>query len=68
MHGLLSVDAFYAVCAITLALFALARHAKGLLDGGRRVNFDNAKLLWHYTVAQTLAGLALVHMFPGAAT
>jgi len=30
----------------------------------RRVTFDNARLFWHYTVAQTLVGIVLVHGFP----
>ena len=64
VHAFLSVDAFYAACALALALFALARHAKGMLDRDRRVTFDNAMLFWHYTVLQSLAGLALVQLFP----
>jgi hypothetical protein len=34
------------------------------VDNVRRVTFDNARLFWHYTVAQTLVGLVLVHGFP----
>ena len=64
VHAILVVDGFFAATAIVLAAFALARHAHGLLDARRRVNFDNARLFWHYTVVQTLAGLALVHAFP----
>jgi len=30
----------------------------------RPVTFDNAMLLWHYTVAQGLVGILLVHGFP----
>jgi hypothetical protein len=50
--------------AIALALYATARFAAGLLDRERRVNFDNARLFWHYTVGQSVVGLALVHGFP----
>jgi hypothetical protein len=64
VHAVLSVDGFFALVAVALALFALARHATGRLDRARRVTFDNARLFWHYTVAQSLAGLALVHGFP----
>jgi cytochrome c oxidase subunit I+III len=64
VHAVLTVDGFFAVVSIVLALFALARHATGRMDRVRRVTFDNAKLFWHYTVAQTLVGLALVHGFP----
>ena len=36
----------------------------GLLDGVRRVTFDNTMVFWYYAVLQALAGLALVHSFP----
>ena len=44
--------------------YTLARSWCGLLDGKRRVTFDNTMLLWHYTVAQGLMALALAHGFP----
>ncbi|MBP2234678.1 cytochrome c oxidase subunit I+III [Sinorhizobium kostiense] len=47
-----------------LGLFTLARYLTGKLDGARRVTFDNYMLLYHYAVAQSLLGLALVHGFP----
>jgi cytochrome c oxidase subunit I+III len=64
VHAFLAVDGFFVAVAVILALFALARHAAGRLDRVRRVTFDNAKLFWHYTVAQSFVGLALVHGFP----
>ena len=64
VHAVLAIDGFFALVVIALALYALARRAAGLLDRVRRVNFDNARLFWHYVVAQTLAGLAMVHAFP----
>jgi cytochrome c oxidase subunit I+III len=64
VHAVLMIDGFFAVAAIALALFALARRAAGRLDRVRRVTFDNARLFWHYVVAQTLVGLLLVHGFP----
>jgi heme/copper-type cytochrome/quinol oxidase subunit 3 len=64
VHAILLIDGFFAVTAAVLALFALARRMAGRLDPVRRVTFDNARLFWHYTVAQTLAGLALVQLFP----
>jgi cytochrome c oxidase subunit I+III len=66
VYAFLSVDGWFAAAAIVLALFALARQHAGKLDAVRRVTFDNAKLFWHYTVAQTLAGMAMVHGFPRA--
>ncbi len=64
VYAFVSVDGWFVAVAIVLALFALARHRAGKLDAVRRVTFDNAKLFWHYTVAQTLVGLAMVHGFP----
>lgn len=57
---------FFAVVVATMVLFVLARAGCGKLDRVRRVGFDNARLLWHYTVAQGLTGLLLVHGFPRA--
>jgi len=64
VHAFLVVDGWFVAVALVLALFALARQRAGLLDRTRRVTFDNARLFWHYTVAQTLAGLGMVHGFP----
>jgi cytochrome c oxidase subunit I+III len=64
VYAIASWDGFLAACATLLALFALARRRAGLLDRERRVTFDNARLFWHYAVAQALAGLAMVHGFP----
>jgi len=64
VHTFLVLDGFFATVAVILALFALARERAGKLDAVRRVTFDNAKLFWHYTVAQTLVGLVVAHGFP----
>ena len=63
MHTLVAFQALFSLAVIILALYALARRFAGLLDRERRNVFDNA-LLWHYAVAQSLAGLALLHGFP----
>jgi cytochrome c oxidase subunit I+III len=49
---------------VILGGFVAARHIAGRLDRERRVTFDNLALLFHYTVAQSLVGLALLHGFP----
>jgi cytochrome c oxidase subunit I+III len=64
VYAILSIDGFFIATAIVLALLALARRRAGRLDRERRVSFDNARLFWHYTVAQTLAGLLMVQGFP----
>ncbi|MBO1113518.1 cbb3-type cytochrome c oxidase subunit I [Bordetella petrii] len=76
--GLRPQDSAYAaaVCAVIglqavlvgavgfMGLFTTARSWAGRLAGNRRACFDNTALLWHYTVAQGLAGTCLLHGFP----
>jgi cytochrome c oxidase subunit I+III len=64
VYALVSIDAFFATVSMVLAVFAVARWFAGRLDRERRVTFDNARLFWHYTVAQTMAGLLMVYGFP----
>jgi cytochrome c oxidase subunit I+III len=64
VYLIVSVNGFYATIVIAMALFSLARRCAGRLDDVRRVTFDNTRLFWHYTVAQTLVGLSLVHAVP----
>jgi cytochrome c oxidase subunit I+III len=66
VYLLLSLEGFFGAIVIAMALFALARRMRGLLGSVHRVSFDNARLFWHYAVAQSLVGLALVHGFPRA--
>ena len=68
-HGALAYMASFLQFQLVLALvvmagFAIARCLAGMLNRRRRVVFDNLALLWHYTVAQGLFGLLLVHGFP----
>ena len=53
-----------AATLVILGFFVAARHIAGRLDRERRVSFENLALLYYYTVAQSLFGLALVHGFP----
>jgi cytochrome c oxidase subunit I+III len=57
-----SLNGFYMTIVIAMALFTLARRAARKLDRVRRVTFDNTRLFWQYTVAQSFVGLALVHV------
>jgi cytochrome c oxidase subunit I+III len=71
-HAAMVYMASFLQLQLTLALavmaaFAIARRVAGLLNRRRRVVFDNLALLWHYTVAQGLLGLLLIHGFPRVA-
>ena len=59
--GLAAVNVF---ALVYMALLCLARGIAGRLDAVRRLTFDNMSMLWHYTVAQSLVGLAIVHLGP----
>jgi cytochrome c oxidase subunit I+III len=54
---------FVAVVAI-MATYLIARSWAGLLDGIRRVSFDNCRLFWLYAVGQGLVALAIVYGAP----
>ena len=62
MGSFLQVELVLAL--VVMAGFAIARRLAGLLNRRRRVVFDNLALLWHFTVAQGLLGLLLLHGFP----
>jgi cytochrome c oxidase subunit I+III len=64
VYTVIGLQGFFVLVAAAMALYTMARAAAGLLDGQRRVTFDNTMLFWHYTVAQGLGSLALVHAFP----
>jgi cytochrome c oxidase subunit I+III len=62
MASVLNLQAGFTV--FILLGYAIARYATGKLDVVRRVNFDNAALLYYYSAAQMLIALILVHGFP----
>jgi cytochrome c oxidase subunit I+III len=62
VYLIVSLNGFYVTIAIAMALFTLARRIAGKLDRVRRVTFENTQLFWQYTVAQSLAGLVVVHL------
>jgi cytochrome c oxidase subunit I+III len=57
-----------ALAVVVMGGLVVARHLASRLDRERRVSFDNLALLFHYTVAQSLLGLVLVHGFPRLVT
>ncbi len=64
VYLVLAIGGFFGACALAMVLFTIARAVGGYVDAIRRVTFDNARLFWHFTVAQGVVGLALVHGFP----
>jgi cytochrome c oxidase subunit I+III len=64
VYLLFALEGFYVAVIVMMALYTVARARAHKLNGIRRVTFDNTMLFWHYTVAQSIAGLALAHLFP----
>jgi cytochrome c oxidase subunit I+III len=64
VHTVLGINAFFAVTVTLMALYVVARQVAGQVNRQRRVSFDNARIFWHYTVAQSIAGLVFIHGFP----
>ena len=62
MASLLQVQ--MVLVTVFMAGFALARRFANRLDRTRRNSFDNLALMTHYTAAQGLFGLVLLHGFP----
>jgi cytochrome c oxidase subunit I+III len=61
VYAVLAWQGLHVAALSFMAVYTLARSFSGLLDGVRRVTFDNTRLFWHYMVAQGLAGILLVH-------
>ena len=64
VYTIIALQALFVAILLIMGLYTVARSVRGLLDGTRRATFDNTMLLWHYTTAQGVIGLALVHAFP----
>jgi cytochrome c oxidase subunit I+III len=58
------LQAQFVAAVAAMALFAIARAARGGIHQRRRNVFDNTAILIHYTVGQSLLGLALVRGLP----
>ena len=64
VYTALSLQGVYVVTLGVMGSFLLARSLFGRLDARRRASWDNTALLWHYTVAQGLLVVALLHLVP----
>ncbi|MDS1139737.1 cbb3-type cytochrome c oxidase subunit I [Pusillimonas sp. SM2304] len=47
-----------------MGVFTMARSLAGRLSPARRACYDSTMIFWHYTVAQGLLSLGLIHGFP----
>ncbi|SHI57269.1 cytochrome c oxidase subunit I+III [Roseomonas rosea] len=63
-YALLAWQGFNTAVAILMALYTQARSWAGMLNGTRRLTFDNTMLFWLYTVGQGVTGIVLLHGFP----
>ncbi|HVE49718.1 MAG TPA: cbb3-type cytochrome c oxidase subunit I [Casimicrobiaceae bacterium] len=61
---IVALGAVEVFAVVALGAFALARFRLGRIDRVRRNVFDNMRIFFYYVAAQTLVGIALVHVFP----
>jgi cytochrome c oxidase subunit I+III len=64
VYTIIALQAFFVITTAIMGLYTIARWWAGKLDSVRRSTFDNTMLFWHYTTAQGLVGLIVVHGFP----
>jgi cytochrome c oxidase subunit I+III len=64
VYAFLAYQGLFVAVVTIMAAYLLARSWAGLLDGIRRVSFDNCRLFWLYTIGQALVALAIVHLSP----
>ncbi len=64
VYAFVALNGFYLAVTLAMAAFTFARSVAGRLRASHRAAYDNTMLLWHYTIAQSVAGIAIVHGFP----
>lgn len=64
VYAVSGLQAFFALIAMTMGAFTVARSVAGRLSYTRRACYHATMMMWHYTVAQGLLGLGLMHAFP----
>ncbi|MFC7735770.1 cbb3-type cytochrome c oxidase subunit I [Roseomonas sp. GCM10028921] len=63
-YGLVAWQGVNIAASVIMALYTGARSWAGMIDGTRRLTFDNTVLFWLYTAGQGAAGIVLLHGFP----
>jgi cytochrome c oxidase subunit I+III len=61
IHALLGWQGLHVALVTLMCSYTIARRWRGMLDARRRSTFDNTWLMWHFTAAQGLLLLAIVH-------
>ena len=64
VYTFIALQGQYVFTLLIMGGFVIARSFAGKLDAVRRQTYDNTMLMWHYTTAQGLVGLAIVALFP----
>jgi cytochrome c oxidase subunit I+III len=61
---LLAYQTLHAVAILATIVFLSARIHAGLLDATHRITYENARLIFHYTVVQGVVAVAVLYVFP----
>jgi cytochrome c oxidase subunit I+III len=64
IYAALAYQALHVAVIAIMGAYTLARSFRGLLDSGRRITFDNTRLLWQYTVGQGVVIIAATQVLP----
>jgi len=64
VYATVAYQGLHVAILVAMAAYTLARSWRGLLTVTRRVTFDNTRLFWHYTVAQAIAAMLVLHAAP----
>ncbi len=62
--ALVAWQGFHGLVLLVMGSYVLARSWAGRLRPDARATLDNTALMWHGTVGQALAGMALVRLLP----
>ncbi|MGH8515796.1 MAG: cytochrome ubiquinol oxidase subunit I, partial [Gammaproteobacteria bacterium] len=64
VYTFIALQGFFVAVIAIMGLYTLARSLCGMLNGVRRATFENTMLMWHYTTAQGIVGIAISTFFP----
>lgn len=64
IHVVAGFQGLHALIAVLMATFVWLRAKRGMIDATRDRDLRVLRLFWHYTSAQWVIGIVLVHLFP----